>query len=407
MLQDIKFMVKLVNMKNRVAIFFLTIILLLVGTTALVLYGRGYRLSFSRGNKTFIAGTGLLVATSNPDGAQILINGKLTSATNDTLNLAPGDYEVEIIKVGYLPWKKKLKVEKEVVTKTDVRLFPSAPKLESITSTGVTNPVLDPTRTRIAYKITSLTPEKNGLYIFEMGNRPILTLQGNANKLTDDKSGEFSTSNISFSPNAKFLIATPSGATGNLTYLLSVENGNQTPRLTNEAEFSQLNREWQKEKEEKEASRRNSLKEELRATISANFRVVAWSPDETKILYEASSSATLPALITPPLLGASNQPEQRNLAKGKTYIYDTKEDKNFYIDTPSSALSWLDDRHLIVARDGRIEILEYDGSNRATVYAGPFLENFVAAWPDGSKLVILTNLGNSDVTPNLYTVSLK
>ncbi|MBI1919311.1 PEGA domain-containing protein [Candidatus Microgenomates bacterium] len=400
-------MVKLVNMKNRVAIFFLTIILLLVGTTALVLYGRGYRLSFSRDNKTFIAGTGLLVATSNPDGAQILINGKLTSATNDTLNLVPGDYEVEIIKVGYLPWKKKLKVEKEVVTKTDVRLFPSAPKLESITSTGVTNPVLDPTRTRIAYKITSLTPEKNGLYIFEMGNRPILTLQGNANKLTDDKSGEFSASNISFSPNAKFLIATPSGATSNLTYLLSVENGNQTPRLTNEAEFSQLNREWQKEKEEKEASRRNSLKEELRATISANFRVVAWSPDETKILYEASSSATLPALITPPLLGASSQPEQRSLAKGKTYIYDIKEDKNFYIDTPSSALSWLDDRHLIVAKDGRIEILEYDGSNRATVYAGPFLENFVAAWPDGSKLVILTNLGNSDVTPNLYTVSLK
>lgn len=389
-------------MQQRVLLFFLTIVLLIIGTTAVVLYGKGYRLSFER-NKTVIAGTGLLVATSDPDGGQIFINGKLNSATNDTLNLLPGDYEVEIAKVGYLPWKKRLKVEKEVVTKTDARLFPVAPKLESLTSTGVASPIVDPTTTRIAYKITDLTAEKNGVYIFEMGSRPILTLQSNANKLADDRLNPFSKANISFSPNAKFLVATLSAT----TYVMSLENSNQGPQLTNNADFALAQIQWRKERDEKEISRKNTLKTDLRSTISSNFNIISWSPDDTKILYEASQSATLPPFIAPPLAGSNSQPQTREIKKGKVYVYDTREDKNFLINETFSKLSWLDSRHLVLTQDGKIQIIEYDGTNKTTVYAGPFLEDFVAAWPDGSKIVILTNLSNSAVTPNLYTVSLK
>lgn len=392
-------------MQKHVLLFFLTIVLLVIGTTAVVFYGRGYRIALGP-NKTIISGTGLLVATSDPDGGQIFISGKLNSATNDTLNLLPGEYEVEIVKVGYLPWKKRLKVEKEVVTKTDARLFPVAPKLESLTSTGVISPTLDPTKTRIAYKITDLTSARNGIYMFEMGNRPILTLQSSASKLTDDKLEPFSKADISFSANAKFLVATVSAAQIKSTYIVSLENVNQGPQLVSENDFSQLEAQWKKERDEKETSRKNTFKPEVRSAILANFNVLSWSPDETKILYQASSSATLPHLL-PPIIGANSQPEERTIIKDKTYVYDTKEDKNFSINAPPSSLSWLDDRHLIIAKEGKIDILEYDSSNRTTVYAGPFLEDFVAAWPDGSKIVILTNLSNSEVTPNLYTVSLK
>jgi hypothetical protein len=52
-------------------------------------------------------------------------------------------------------------------------------------------------------------------------------------------------------------------------------------------------------------------------------------------------------------------------------------------------------------------MIEYDGSNNTTVYAGPFIGDYAIAWPDGSRLVILTDLNNSTILPNLYTISLK
>lgn len=393
-------------MRKRVFFFFLTIFLLLSGTTLVILYGRGYRLNFQK-DRTIISGTGLLVATSTPDGAQIFLNDKLVSATNNTLNLLPGDYEVRIIKTGYLPWAKKLKIQKEVVVKTDALLFPVAPKFESLTSMSISTPILDPTKMLIAYKITALTPEKNGIYLLDMGGRPILTLQSGATKIANDTQVPFSKAELSFSPNAKFIIATLSGEFLKPTYLLSTDNQNQNPQEIDKTQLDQLKKEWQKEKDEKETSRLNTLKPALSKSISSSFKILSWSPDETKILYEASQSAILPLFINPPLVGANTQAEERQIQQEKIYVYDTKEDKNFSIKDSFSSLTWLDSRHLILTYDGKIEILEYDGTNKTTIYAGPFLENFVAPWPDSSKLVILTNLTNPAAPPNLYTISLK
>jgi hypothetical protein len=51
--------------------------------------------------------------------------------------------------------------------------------------------------------------------------------------------------------------------------------------------------------------------------------------------------------------------------------------------------------------------MDDDGSNNITIYAGPFIDTFVAPWPDTSRLVILTNLNNPNVSPTLYTIGLK
>jgi hypothetical protein len=51
--------------------------------------------------------------------------------------------------------------------------------------------------------------------------------------------------------------------------------------------------------------------------------------------------------------------------------------------------------------------MDYDGQNKTTIYAGPFIDDYVFSWPDGSKILILTNLGNPSILPNLYTIGLK
>src|ERR1035437_8020789 len=124
------------------------VLFLVIGTVIAVLFGRGYGLNLN-GNGPILSGTGLLVATSSPDGAQVIINGHLTTATDNTINLAPGDYNVKIFKEGYFPWEKKITVKKEVVSKADALLFPTAPQLASITNVGILNPVIDPSLTKI------------------------------------------------------------------------------------------------------------------------------------------------------------------------------------------------------------------------------------------------------------------
>jgi len=70
--------------------------LLLAGTLIAIQFAKGYR--FSR--QGILQGTGLLAANSFPNGAQVYVNGKLSTATDNTLNLDPGEYDVEIKKDG-------------------------------------------------------------------------------------------------------------------------------------------------------------------------------------------------------------------------------------------------------------------------------------------------------------------
>ena len=60
-----------------------------------------------------------------------------------------------------------------------------------------------------------------------------------------------------------------------------------------------------------------------------------------------------------------------------------------------------------MSHDGKIDMMEYDAQNQTTVYAGPFVDDLCFPWPDATRLVILTNLGNPTITPNLYTIGLK
>ncbi|MDZ4228362.1 MAG: PEGA domain-containing protein [Candidatus Levybacteria bacterium] len=403
---------------RKLLFYIASFLFLAIGTTVVILYGRGYNFSFGDG-KIGISGTGLLAATSHPDGAGIYINNNLTSATNNTINLAPGEYTIKIVKTGYFQWEKKLKIEKEVVSTAYALLIPTAPRLDNITNTGVSDPIVDPSRNKIAYTVSSFTdPRKNGIYILDMSIRPILTLQSASTQIADDTTDTFSKAKLSWSPDTKELMATISADSNTTTTYLLKTSFNQNPQNVT-ATLASIEAEWTKQREDQERSQLLGLKANLKSLITENFQALAWSGDESKILYTATKSAELPLIISPPMIGANSTQETRKIDQGAVYVYDIKEDKNFKIldSMPEYEgkdfingfpLTWFpDSKHLIYVNDKKINIMEYDGQNKTTVYAGPFIDNYVFAWPDESKIVMLTDLGNLSISPNLYTIGLK
>lgn len=401
-------------LRRQLTIPIIILLFLIAGTALVVFFGRGYQFNFGD-NGPVISGTGLLVATSSPDGAQVIINGHLTTATDNTINLAPGNYDVKIYKDGYFPWEKKIIVKNETVSKADALLLPTAPKLESITNTGVWNPVLDPSRTKLAYTVASQSALKNGIYVVDMTARPILTLSSASNQIANDTTNLFSLSSMAWSPDSSQILATINNLSTTTDYLLDATTLNQNPQDVTET-LPTVTAAWDKLKADKEKSQLDSLVKPLRDVVSRDFQIVQWSDDETKILYVASQSATIPIIINPPLIGTDSTPQTRDIQKGQVYLYDIKEDRNYKIlesmpktseGTPLSIMIFPDSKHLVYVHDGKIDMMDYDGANQTTVYAGPFIDNYVFCWPDATKLVILTNLGNPNIQPNLYTISLE
>lgn len=409
-------------MKKQIFTPLLVFAILLIVTTLVILYGKGYRIGNLLSGHPTVSKTGLLVTTSSPDGAQVFINGNLTTATSDTIDLLPGEYTIKISKDGYLPWEKKVTIKKEVVTKADALLFPNAPRLESITSNGVDQPLLDPSRRRIAFRIASQSAKKNGLYVLDMATTPVLTLQSSTRQLADDVTAAFSKSMYTWSPDGQEIIASISATPETATYYLLKSSGfNETPQNVTEV-LTSVQDQWAADKAEKEKAVADSLKKPLKKILTDNFNIISWSPDETRILYIASQSAELPLIITPRHIGIDTDREDRTIKKDSLYVYDIQDDVNMKVaavdqtvceqlaspDLCHAPIQWFPDSdHLITVQDKKINVMEWDGTNSTTVYAGPFLDNYVFPWPDGSKIVILTNFNSQGVPPNLYTIGLK
>ncbi len=408
-------------MRKQLLSSLLIFLFLVVATTLVILYGKGYRIGNWQTGKPTISKTGLLVAKSIPDGAQVFINGNLTSATDDTIDLLPGEYTVKITKEGYFPWEKKVRIQKEVVTKADALLFPTAPRLENITSSGVRNPVLDPSGKKIAFTVASQSAKKNGIYVLDMNTTPILTLRSSARQITNDVNDVFSQATFAWSPDGEELLATIINSETALPtyYLLRTSGFNDDPQNVTAILQTVLD-DWESDKIEKAAARINALPKKQKALIQENFDIIGWSIDDSKILYTASSSAELPLIITPRHIGLDAMREERKLSENSVYVYDLKDDFNTKVldandtgckEAPQPCvppIQWFpDSEHLILVNDNKIRILEEDGSNSTTIYAGPFVNGYVFPWPNSSKLVILTNFNNAGVPANLYTIGLK
>src|SRR3990172_2933906 len=195
-------MLKLIKMQGpsfqRLLIFLTGLVVVPLGTILVILFARGYRPNFK---DRALQPTGLLVAHSYPDGAQIFVNSLLKSATNSTINLSPGTYAVEIKKESYHPWKKSLLVEPEIVTRATAVLFPTVPSLKAVTTGGASNPVLSPDGSKIVF--VQNTGALSGLYSLDLNESPLGLLNREARLILTSNLIDFAVSSLSWSPDSR------------------------------------------------------------------------------------------------------------------------------------------------------------------------------------------------------------
>ena len=419
------------------------LIFIIVGTVAVILYGRGYR-PVLRPDLTdsTLKPTGLLSATSDPVGSEVYIDGVLRTATNNTINIDPGWYMVTISKEGYISWQKRLRIQGEVVTHIDPFLFPANPSLSPLTTVGIEHPTLSPDGTKIAYVIplttlqNSTAAKKSGLWVYELSERTLGFNRDQRQIGTNSPGFNFSNSTIHWSPDStQIMVATKSA--------VRLYNTNRTDDFEIVASEETVTSEWEAENRLRLRQQLAAFKQPVIDIATSSARILSFSPDESKILYEATATATIPPVLISPLIGTNPTPEERDITPGRIYVYDSREDKNYFVldkkelpvPTPSPSpktqralaspavsatnqllsgknelpIYWFPtSRHLALALEGKIDILEFDRTNWVTVYSGPFIEGFIAPWPNGSRIIIMTNLNPGvSALPNLYTVNLR
>lgn len=413
----------------------LALIVVSLATVLAIRFAKGYRPSLK--SKT-LQGTGLLAANSFPRGASVFIDDKLTTATDDTLNLPPGEYKVKVQKDGYIPWEKILFVEAELVTQTNTRLFPSVPTLTPVTFSGALNPLPSPDGLKIVFAVENATIDtKNGLYILDLADRPF-GLNSDPRQITRTSSKyDLVNAQLTWSPDSGQILAIINQGKVDETNVLLEQS-----RFNDIAEFKDVTArlpvilaDWKETLDNKDHEKLIELPELIQqvATGSAAF---AFAPEPEKILYAPKEEMTLPDNLAPSLPASSTQSQQRQIKPGNIYVYDLEEDKNFWISStpepkadrplteessPLMALNsryaqpefknirWYpDSRHLMIVEDKKIIIAEYDGTNRHTVYAGPFSGDFSYPWSNGNSLLVLASLnGGSNLPHNLYSINLK
>lgn len=442
----------------RVFLTLLSIVFVIGGTYLAIQFGRGYRISRD-GN---LSGTGLLAANSFPPGAIIYINGEASGqVTDETINLKPGTYEVKVEKEGYTSWGKNLQIEAGVVTQTNSELFRTVPSLTPLSFSGAININPSPDGQKIAFVNASPSGElKAGLYVLDLSENP-LSLSRSPRQIAQNPVGlDFGKANLLWSPDSSQILASFDRA----NYLLDAGTLNKKESLRDATtELTALLTSWEEEITKREKQLLLTLPEEIISIASDSAKNIYFSPNGEKILYTATREITLPSNLKNQLPGSNTQPEERTLKVGNTYVYDIKEDRNFKAlehpdelpletfskinlasdiledvktATPSAINTKLQGKsitetisnfraqystqsftsyqwfptsnHILVNRNGSIDIIEYDGTNQVTLYAGAYEKDFAYPWPNGDKLIILTNItGNSTVAPNLYAVGLK
>lgn len=454
--------------KARLWITLAVALLLGVGTVVAIYFARGYRPNLG-GGQTTIEGTGLLAASSYPEQSSVFIDDKLVTTTNDTVNLLPGSYKVKIEREGFISWEKTLLIEKELVTLTNARLFPAVPSLTALTTSGAKTPTPSPDGQRIAYLVTgSSLAENNGLFVLATGANP-LGLERKPTQIARDGGITWSSAVITWSPDSRqILLALPTadGKAVRASYLLETDRLNQIrsmPDVTVRLPF--IFSGWEQDLIKRDSDLVKNLPEFMFNVASSSATNIYFSPDGEKMLYTATKELVIPDNLIPPLASVNSTIQTRILIPNSLYVYDLKEDTNYSLgsaatqsakkpllkkllvdetattSTPAGVtrqtLSTLlqenltpletiaafkayyhgfytnspqwypTSRHLITTADNKITIFEYDNTNQATVYSGPFAEGFVFPAPDGHRLYFLTNLSQTTLPENLYIIDLK
>lgn len=360
----------------------ITLIIIAAAAAVAIFLAKGY--TFSPKEKR-IVGTGILTISSSPDAASVFIDGHLTTATNTTISsLSPKSYDVRIVKEGFIPWQKQIWIKEGLVTEVKVTLFPAIPTIYPLTFTGIQNPTLSPDGEKLAYvvptaKVSQGSSKKAGIWVWiQASNQPISFAKSSGTRqIAQSTSIDFSEATLKWSADSKQVIASVSGN----NYLLDADRLNSEPRDITPILSATL-QSWVDDARARETARVLAVKNVSLRQIASSSALIRWSPDETKFMAGK---------------------DEKGLK-----VYDLEDNKEYPLPDARTHMWLPDSRHIILAEGNTISIVDFDGSNRAVIYAGNFQDDFVFPWPDSSRLAIITSFPTPTASePNLYGINLK
>jgi len=392
-------------------IIFSLVFTFIVCTTYLVsIYARGYQINIKKGIS--LSATGLISATSKPKSAPVFINDHLITATDDTINLTPDNYVIKIAKDGYFPWVKKIIVKKEVVYQTDSHLFRSVPDIKIITPIGAINPIISSDNSKIIFAVASASATKdNGLYQFDLSSSVFPINKSNLHQLATNFHGiDWSKCTFEISPNSKQLIAT--STINKISWLVNLEE----PITQNNIKDISVRKdlviqEWKDQEATQISDKLSKLPQIFKNFISTqSAKDIQLNQTDEKVLYLSTSDYKLDSIQVSPPLDQSTQIQDRNIKKDNWYIYNLKDDTNFMIGSRNDIFnpSWLNNSNSIICvQDKSIKVIEYDATNKQTIFSGKFINNMVYPSINGNQIIVLSNLYSNDNAENLYSLTIR
>ncbi len=360
-------------MSKRFIITIITLIAIAFFGGVAIFFAKGYSISTKEKR---IVGTGILAVSSEPDAASVYLDGHLTTATNANINsLAPKSYSVKVIKDGFIPWERAVEIKEGLVTDLKITLFPAIPTIYPLTFSGVTSPSLSPDGSKLAFIVPALAgTKKAGIWVWTLSrNQPIaLARSAEPHQMVTNSVTDFSKATLKWSADSKQVLANLSES----NFLLDSERLNTDPRDIT-AVLAVTIKGWEEDTKAKDEARILAIKDSNLRKTASDSALLQWSPDETKFMVGLK-------------------------------VYDLETKKNY--DLPSAkAHLWLpDSMHIITVEDSTISLIDFDGTNKAVIYAGKFEDSFVFPWPDSSRLVIISSIPTPTASePNLYGINLR
>jgi len=342
--------------KNTNKRSFLTIISAssaIISVTILIIFlAQGYIPEYNNGIKIKV--TGILSAISLPKSASVIINDKLITTTDSSINLTPGDYQLKIVKEGYLPWNKKITIQKEMVYQADATLFKTNPILTPFSDFEVTNvtPNIDFTKFVFTTAISS-TSSKSSLYLVEIDYlSQLLNKYQSKFVITNPTTPTEKNINLTFSPNSKQVLIKPQNK--NISYLIDLDSNKVNVGTTN------LTFSIQK-------TNLSKLPAIYLATIATNPGDVQFSANSNMIFYSLSD---------------------------KYYTYDIEKNINNLIGNKQDIKNpfWLPNSNNIVYQTkNQIKSIEFDGTNQNTIYNSDINIQTIIPDFDGKRIIIKLN----------------
>ena len=397
--------------KNRVTLSIVISAIILLATFVAIFWARGFKPDLRTGK---IERTGLIVATSIPTGAEVYLDGRLTSATDTNIAfLEPKTYKVKIEKDGYTTWEKDIEIKADLATEIKALLFPTAPEIKPLTATGSINPVISADGTKIVYAVAGA---RGGLFLMPLSDRPFPFRQ-NPQLLIKNQTGfNFTEAQFIFSPTSKQIIATFTSKEGQprANILVDSDQTDQGLRDITGALTATLAL-WQEELDIRAATQALTVPENIKEATAEAQEVTS---DKLQVTSQAQSDLSLSTYnlslnyYPTGLIFSPDEEKVLYIDKNNQYkVYDLKKKKEFTLPAFADliSLAWYpDSNHLVVVQKDLISIIEADGGNLMNVYSGKFENGFVFVHPSATRLIVLTTLTQTDGTPaNLYSINLR